>query len=238
LACAVGTALIRGLIHGEVSETRHVDEMLDVGLAWYNAWWEQQRKLDPARNDDPPIDVAELNRYARAKDLKALELDEGSSIGYVYKTFGSGLVLLRQVMDIVNSDNGRLRAQTAVFETLVTPLVMEGGDADTNACFAGALLGAYLGYKVLPPHWRDGLRHGAWLLEKGEGLCQTVGVTRGGYRGSADPDTARDGGRGFLSVKEMDAKWARHREWMEAEEDRLRRREEEATKKGWMSWGR
>ena len=60
--------------------------------------------------------------------------------------------------DVTIPDNGRLRAQTAVFETLVTPLVMEGGDADTNACFAGALLGAYLGYKVLPPHWRDGLR--------------------------------------------------------------------------------
>ncbi|KAH6692474.1 ADP-ribosylglycohydrolase-domain-containing protein [Plectosphaerella plurivora] len=237
LACAVGTALVRGLVRGEVSHERHIDEMLEAGLAWYNAWWSKQRALDPARDDDPPIDVAELDRYARAKDLKALALDEGSSIGYVYKTFGSGLLLLRQAMSVVNGDDGRLRAQTSVFESLVTPLVMEGGDADTNACFAGALLGAYLGYKVLPPHWRDGLRHGAWLLEKGEGLCQTVGVTKGKYRGSADPDTAHDGSRGFLSVKEMDAKWAGHREWMEAEEGRLRR-EEETSKKGWMSWGR
>ncbi|KAJ0135776.1 Thiol protease [Fusarium oxysporum f. sp. albedinis] len=46
---------------------------------------------------------------------------------------------------------------------------MEGGDADTNACFAGALIGALLGYKVLPPHWRDGFRYGTWLMEKTEG---------------------------------------------------------------------
>lgn len=196
LACAVGTALVRGLVRGDVSEEHHIDEMLDAGLAWYNAWWTQQRALDPARNGDPPIDVAELNRFTRAADLAALALDESSSIGYVYKTFGSGLVLLRQAMGIVKKDEGRLCAQTASFETLITPLVMEGGDADTNACFAGALLGAYLGYKVLPPHWRDGLRHGTWLLEKGEGLCQTIGVTRGSYVGSKDRDTAPDGGRG------------------------------------------
>jgi ADP-ribosylglycohydrolase len=237
LACAVGTALVRGLVRGEVTKEEHIDDLLDAGLAWYQCWWQAQQLLDVQRKDDPPIDLAELNRYARAKDLKSLDLDEGSSIGYVYKTFGSGLILLRHAIGIVEGDQGKMRAQLTAFETLVTQLAMEGGDADTNACFAGALLGAYLGYKVLPPHWRDGLRHGTWLLEKAEGLCQTLGVTRGGYRGSEDRDTALDGGRGFLSVEDMDVKWANHRAWMKAEEAR-HCRAEEGERKGWIFWGR
>jgi ADP-ribosylglycohydrolase len=32
-----------------------------------------------------------------------------------------------------------------LFEELIVNLIMEGGDADTNAAVAGAVLGAYLG---------------------------------------------------------------------------------------------
>jgi ADP-ribosylglycohydrolase len=39
-----------------------------------------------------------------------------------------------------------------LFEELIVNLIMEGGDADTNAAVAGALLGAYLGYANLPSH--------------------------------------------------------------------------------------
>lgn len=218
LACAVGTALVRGLVRGEVGTEEDVDGMLDAGVAWFRARQARTQRRHPQRRD-PALDVDELERHARARDLGALRLDEADSIGYVYKTFGSGLVVLRQAMRIVGREGtGTMSAQLEVFEALMTPLVMEAGDADTNACFAGALLGAYVGYKALPPHWRDGLRHGAWLLGKAEGLCQTVGVTRGRYRGSRDGDTALDGGRGFLTEAQMEAKWREHKAWVASED--------------------
>jgi len=84
---------------------------------------------------------------------------------------------------------------------------MEGGDADTNACIASAILGAYLGYKALPPHWRDGLRHREWLMAKTESVCQVLGVSKGEYDSKKDVDTGLDGGRGFLTDKEMERLW-------------------------------
>jgi hypothetical protein len=58
---------------------------------------------------------------------------------------------------------------------------MEGCDADTNACVAGALLGAFLGWKGLPAEWRDNLKEGVWLEWMTEGLCETPGVSEGGF---------------------------------------------------------
>jgi ADP-ribosylglycohydrolase len=50
-------------------------------------------------------------------------------------------------------------AAATLFEELTVDLVVEGGDADTNAAAACALLGAYLGYANLPSHWTLGLAH-------------------------------------------------------------------------------
>lgn len=54
------------------------------------------------------------------------------------------------------------------FRTLISDLVMRGGDADTNATVAGAVLGCKLGYSHLPPDWLDGLlpKQKSWLNAK------------------------------------------------------------------------
>ena len=39
------------------------------------------------------------------------------------------------------------------FKQLINELVMEGGDSDTNAAVAGALLGCKIGYNQLPQDW-------------------------------------------------------------------------------------
>jgi len=96
----------------------------------------------------------------------------------------------------------------SLFESLITDLVMEGGDADTNACFAGAVLGAYLGYTALPPQWKNGLTQGAWIMGKAEGLCDIIGITKGDYDGKKDSDTALDGGKGILTRDQLDNRWA------------------------------
>ena len=164
--------------------------------------------------------------------LTDLALDEPRKIGYVYKTLGSGVHLLRLAMRGTANLAASLPAQTAAFEPLITDLIMLGGDADTNACFAGAIVGAYLGFKALPPHWRDGLRHGEWLMAKAEGLCMMLDVVHGTYSGAQDTDTAPDGGRGFLTDAQMEEKVMRHMAGM------VQRLGEGADKrKGSSSWG-
>ncbi|KAF4459372.1 regulatory for the arginine catabolic pathway [Fusarium albosuccineum] len=235
ISCVVGTALVRGLVLGEVRTERHVDEMIEAGLKWYNARREQELK-DPERKDEPHLDVDEFRTHATAKTLADLKLDDSYKIGYVYKTFGSGILLLRLAMRQLESA-GQLRSQLAIFEKLITDLIMEGGDADTNACFAGALLGGLLGFKALPPHWRDGLRHGTWLMEKSEGLCDVLGITKGSYIGSRDKDTAEDGGRGFLTDAQMEERCMLMQAWMVQEEQEWNRKQEADKKKPtWFSW--
>ena len=95
-----------------------------------------------------------------------------------------------------------LAARTATFEPLITELVLQGGDADTNACFAGALLGAYVGYTALPA-WREGLKHGEWILAKAEAAAIVLGFRDGEYDGRADKDTEVDGGRGLLTTEQV-----------------------------------
>lgn len=90
---------------------------------------------------------AELKKYLKCQSLKELHLDEAGKIGYTYKSMGSGFWALKQ-------DN---------FRTAIQNVTMEGGDADTNACVAGALLGCKLGMSAIPTSWRDKLRHKQWL---------------------------------------------------------------------------
>ncbi|UKZ48114.1 hypothetical protein TrVGV298_002350 [Trichoderma virens] len=207
VSCAIGTALIRGIIRGEVYEEKHIEELVAAAVTWYTRWRREKERTDESRSKDPPLDLDELYRHTKANTLADLELDDGPKIGYVYKTFGSGILLLRQAMRQIASTNSIIRTPASIFEPLITDLIMQGGDADTNACFAGALLGAYLGFKALPLHWRDGLRHGEWLLSKSEALCMVLGIGRGSYSGVEDKDTHLDGGRGMLTKEQMEERW-------------------------------
>ncbi|KPM34504.1 hypothetical protein AK830_g12059 [Neonectria ditissima] len=232
IACAIGTALARGLVRGEIHTESQIDEMIDAAIVWYKARQEKELR-DPERKDEPRLDVEELKAHATAKSLADLKLDDSYKIGYVYKTFGSGILLLRLAMRQLESN--KLQSQLTTFEPLITDLIMEGGDADTNACFAGALLGSFLGFKALPPHWRDGLRYGTWLMEKAEGLCTVVGVTEGPYTGSGDKDTAPDGGRGYLTDDQMERKCMEMQAWMAQQETEWKKRQE-GDKKKWFAW--
>ena len=42
----------------------------------------------------------------------------------------------------------------------------KGGDADTNSCVAGALLGCKLGLESIPESWRTKLKHRDWLEQQ------------------------------------------------------------------------
>lgn len=234
VACVIGTALVRGLVLGEIRKESDVDGLIEQGLDWHKARREEELE-SPDRKDGPRFDIGEFWKHAKAETLADLKLDESYKIGFVYKTFGSGILLLRLAMRQLES-TGQLQSQLAIFEQLITDLTMEGGDADTNACFAGALLGAYLGFKALPPHWRDGLNHGDWLMAKAEGLCDVLGVTQGSYSGSKDKDTAEDGGRGYLTEAQMEEKCMRMQARMAQEETEWKRMQDTEKKTNWFGW--
>lgn len=205
ISCAISVGLIRGIILGEINEEQHIDQLIDQALAWYKDWRAERMKAlpeDDDRREDPPLNVKEFQKHVNVETLSDLELDDSQKMGYVYKALGCAVLLLRQAMR-KKAANPNLVTDLDTYESLVTPLTMEGGDADTNACIAGAVLGAHLGYKSLPPHWRDGLSHGPWLYQKCEAMCQIIGVTKGLYDGKEDPDTAPAGGRPLLTEAEM-----------------------------------
>ncbi|KAJ3489952.1 hypothetical protein NLG97_g5887 [Lecanicillium saksenae] len=230
ISCAIGTALVRGLILREIRTEEDIDMVIEKAISWFGLYREEQQK-NAEREDEPDLDVEELQRHAKVKELTDLELDEPTKIGYVYKTFGAGIHLLRLSMRQTANLTAPLPSQTAIFEPLITDLIMLGGDADTNACFAGALVGAHLGFKALPPHWRDGLRYGEWLMAKAEGLCMTLNVVHGTYIGVQDRDTAPDGGRGLLTDAQMEDKVMRHMAGM------MQRLGAEGNKRKNSNWG-
>ena len=45
-------------------------------------------------------------------------------------------------------------------------IVLSGGDAETNAAVAGAILGAKFGINQIPEEWRNGLLYASMLHDK------------------------------------------------------------------------
>jgi ADP-ribosylglycohydrolase len=104
---------------------------------------------------DPGIMVA------ACPTLGEIRLDEPEKFGYTYKTAGAGLWALRS-------------ASITRFEDGVLEVIHEGGDADTNAAVAGAVLGARFGYKAIPTEWTSKLTDKEFLDLKVEALSQLV----------------------------------------------------------------
>lgn len=139
-----------------------------------------------------------------------LKLDEKGKIRYVFKALGAAVRCLRVAMEWYNADEKGTPLPGEVFPKLITGLIMEGGDANTNACIAGALLGAFLGQGVLPSDWRDNLEHGAWLKKMTERMYQILGVRDESFDASNYADAAKDGGTGFLGMQQLAE---RHANW-------------------------
>ncbi len=74
--------------------------------------------------------------------IEDLFLDEATSNGYTLKAMSAGL------WACFKAEN---------FEDNLLRVINEGGDADTNACAAGSILGAKFGYKSIPEKYIDGL---------------------------------------------------------------------------------
>ncbi|KAK4234346.1 ADP-ribosyl glycohydrolase [Achaetomium macrosporum] len=199
LACVIGTGMVRAVVRGELQSEGDVDGLIERAVEWY---------FSEGVLEGQELDLKELWRHVKPDGgLEDLRLDEHAAIGYVYKTLGSGVVLLRMAIRETTMNQGDLFHRAGLFEELIMDLVMRGGDADTNACFAGAVLGGYLGYSILPDHWKKGLRDEKWLLGKVDALGEILGLKDGSYDGKEDKDTELHGGKPALSQEEMEVRW-------------------------------
>ncbi|CAG8454040.1 10939_t:CDS:2 [Diversispora eburnea] len=118
----------------------------------------KNKKIDSSRLQTDLSEEA-LKKYCFPESLASLELDEPSSIGYVYKCLGSALYCVTRNLNKVENES-------VAFKKIITELALEAGDADTNATVAGALLGTRIGYNKLPKEWVEGLKYKTFLDEK------------------------------------------------------------------------
>ncbi len=100
-------------------------------------------RLKPSRSPfsqySQELSETELVEAMAATDVAVLGLDDHSGLGYTYKCLAAGIACLRSGKSFVPA---------------ICDLVAQGGDADTNAAVAGALLGCFLGYKALAAETR------------------------------------------------------------------------------------
>ena len=87
-------------------------------------------------------DVVRFIEIARHGSLSDLELDDEDTLWYVRKALSAALWALWHCDSV---------------EEGVDKVISQGGDADTNACLAGGLLGIKYGYSSIPAHLINGL---------------------------------------------------------------------------------
>jgi ADP-ribosylglycohydrolase len=90
-------------------------------------------------------------------DIRALELQDWDSVGYTLKTMAAGLWAY-------------WNAKT--FEDGLLSVVRAGGDADTNAAVACAILGAKFGFNSIPKEYVGGLIYKEQLEEVISGMTE------------------------------------------------------------------
>ncbi len=114
--------------------------------------------LDGSKRDAVSIVREFVNPALSLQDL-CLEEQQG----YVLKCMAVALWALR------NRHRG--------WNPVILDIVLAGGDADTNAAVAGAVLGAYWGFDNLPHEWLERMPHWKYLMRKAERLLDIVRST-------------------------------------------------------------
>ncbi|KAL1607981.1 hypothetical protein SLS60_002920 [Paraconiothyrium brasiliense] len=216
ISVLVAVGLIRGFLRGEVRCEEHIDGVVASAYLYVLS---SPALMSPSPNEPHIFEQAggiplhlsrsELSRHVVAASFDELDLDNRKEMGYVYKCLGSAVLCLRKCMRATGASLAPSKTASPIpsqvlFEDIMTELVMQGGDADTNGAVAGALMGAYLGHAYLPAHWATGLAHREWLDAKVLRLCKVMGVLEGEVRDEADE--APDVGKGLMSKSELEAR--------------------------------
>lgn len=104
-------------------------------------------------------ELLEYFQRANQADFEALKLGEPQGMGYTLKTMSAGFWALKYAPS---------------YEDGILKIVQAGGDADTNAAVAGALLGAKFGVQSIPQRWLNELAYEQQLDTRIEQLLYLV----------------------------------------------------------------
>ncbi|CAO3607227.1 unnamed protein product [Cunninghamella echinulata] len=99
-------------------------------------------------------------------DFNTLQLDNMDDGRHTFKCLSAGLYAFTRHLP-----HGQ---ETDFFKHIIMDLVLQGGEADTNATVAGALLGVRIGYNLLPTEWVVGLKRWEWLEDLIEEFCNLL----------------------------------------------------------------
>jgi len=120
--------------------------------------------LFPKAVEQCAVDICRLTHYdprclSLNADIRVLELQDEKSMGYTLKTLAASLWAYWNASS---------------FEEGLLAVVNAGGDADTNAAVACAILGAKFGYESIPKEYVDGLIHREELDRVVDGISEII----------------------------------------------------------------
>eukprot|EP01113_Clastostelium_recurvatum_P038527 TRINITY_DN5779_c0_g1_i2.p1 TRINITY_DN5779_c0_g1~~TRINITY_DN5779_c0_g1_i2.p1 ORF type:complete len:206 (-),score=57.80 TRINITY_DN5779_c0_g1_i2:103-720(-) len=125
---------------------------------------------------DHPEHRDELLQALSASSLAELELDKAPTIGYTVKCVGAAWFCFKEMVAFLDSHT--LQQEDAIvtnkFRQILNDLIMQAGDADTNAAVAGSLMGCLIGYHRLPQDILSQLKEHRWLEEKVDRLIHRI----------------------------------------------------------------
>ena len=101
----------------------------------------------------------DFEKYCNVKSLDELNLNQ--SIGYTFKPVGCALWCLKEAEKMMKEG----KEKKTIFVELLEKVVYEAGDADTNGCVVGAVLGAYLRDDWFPEDWLA-FENKEWLVKR------------------------------------------------------------------------
>ncbi|KAL0210104.1 hypothetical protein P9112_010188 [Eukaryota sp. TZLM1-RC] len=151
VSCVIVSLLIARLMRGE--EVKEVEELHQVVL-------EAIKFIDELNNGK--LNVDHLDSFLSVDCFDDLDLGDSKDMGYTYRTLGASLLSLRKFL------------QGEVFEDLLGRLIVSGGDADTNCCVTGALLGGYLGFSGLSKELIARLPYYSFLIDEAARLWKSI----------------------------------------------------------------
>lgn len=178
----IAAALLRGLIRREVRTENQINPLIQK----CKRHMEDLESRFPAQNNQegayyrlPDESWAELSRLLTIQSLSDLDLE--NSGGEAWKCLGAGIFSLRTAMTRLERLSGQAREDNrmVLFAEIVNNVAFEGGAAQANAAFAGALLGAYLGYDAIPEQAIRGLSHREFLMRKSKLYCEVLQIIPG-----------------------------------------------------------
>ncbi|KAL0240737.1 hypothetical protein GEMRC1_005973 [Eukaryota sp. GEM-RC1] len=151
LSCVVVSVLIARLMKGE--EVKTEEELLEVV--------DEAVKFVDEKNEDK-IDLEHLNSFLLVDSFDELDLGDDQDMGYTYRTLGAALLCFRKYL------------KGEPFEDLLGRLIVSGGDADTNCCVTGAIIGGYLGFSGLSKTLMARLPYFNFLIDEAARLWNSI----------------------------------------------------------------